>query len=100
MTVGELFYGAAKSSREKENRLLIEKLLLSVVVIDGTQNIMERFGEIKGKLEKMGKRKEDADLMVAACALEECSKLISGNKRHYADIDGVVLETGRRNRSN
>jgi predicted nucleic acid-binding protein len=92
MTVGELYYGAGKSRNEKANSLVVEKFLLSVVVIESTGSIMRRFGAIKAALNGMGRKKEDADILVAACALEECDTLITGNLRHYRDIEGLVLE--------
>jgi len=39
-----------------------------------------------------GKRQEDADIFVAACALVECDRLITGNMKHYKEIKELSIE--------
>jgi tRNA(fMet)-specific endonuclease VapC len=92
ITVAELYYGAEKSKKKNEMKLLVDKFLLSVNIIESTTEISKKFGEIKGNIELKGKRQEDADLFIAACTLIECEKLITGNIKHYKNIDKLRIE--------
>lgn len=92
MTVGELFYGASKSAKQVENRLLVEHLLLSMPVLESDYSIMHRFGELKAIREKKGEKRSDADLLIASVALIRCTRLITGNIAHFENIPGLVIE--------
>lgn len=93
MTVGELFYGAAKSSRPEANRDLVETFLLTVPCMETDREIMRRFGEEKARLTSIGAALPDADVLIAAAALRHNSKLISGNLKHFGRFPGLVAES-------
>ena len=92
ITVAELYYGAEKSQHKDEMKIVVEKFLLSVNIIETDMRICKKFGELKGNLELQGTRQEDADIFVAACALIECDRLITGNGKHYQEIKELKLE--------
>lgn len=89
MTMGELFYGAARSSKPAENRQLVEQFLLSVPCIQSDRSIMDKFGSLKADLAARGEMLPDADLLVAATALTRCDALVSGNAAHFARFTGL-----------
>ena len=91
MNVAELFYGAEKSSNPKKNKAVVEQFLLTVRTINSNRNIMKRFGQLKAQLEQSGSPLADADLFVAAAALENCTHLITGNTKHFSRIEGLNL---------
>jgi tRNA(fMet)-specific endonuclease VapC len=91
MTVAELFYGAAKSANPRKNTPIVEQFLLTVHVINSSQNIMKRFGQLKARLERDGVPLADADLLIAATALESCTLLVSGNTQHFTRIEELSL---------
>ena len=92
ITVGELFYGAEKSQFKTKILLLVEEFLLATPVIHSSNRIMKRFGTIKSELEKIGQIIPDADILIAATALCECSKLISGNIKHLKRIPELNVQ--------
>ena len=92
MTVGELNYGAEKSRNPERNRRLVVEFLLSVVVINSDNIIMQQFGRIKAGLAANRTPLADADVLIAATALTKCSKMISGNLKHFSKIDGLLIE--------
>ena len=92
MTAAELYYGAAKSSQMAHNRNLVEKFLLTVNIIHSDAEIVRTYGELKAQLEKTGIPLADADLLIAATAMERCTKLITGNSRHYKRIEQLRIE--------
>jgi tRNA(fMet)-specific endonuclease VapC len=92
MTAGELFYGAEKSNNREKNRILVEEFLLSVNILHSDTAIMRRFGEIKAALKSAQILLADADILIAASALEKCKKLITGNSNHFSRINSLTLE--------
>jgi tRNA(fMet)-specific endonuclease VapC len=95
MTIAELYYGAEKSSEPEANFAAIEKLLLSVEIVQTDHSILKRFGALKASLQKKGSPPADADALIAAATLEKADKLVTGNARHFERIPGLVLEDWR-----
>ncbi len=95
MTIAELYYGAEMSRDPEANFAAIEKLLLSVEVVQTDLAILKRFGAIKSALQKEGMSLADADVLIAAATLERANKLITSNARHFQRIPGLVLEDWR-----
>jgi tRNA(fMet)-specific endonuclease VapC len=92
MTVGELFYGAARSSAPDRNRMLVELFLVSVRVLDSDLRVMRRFGELKAQLVALGATVPDADLLIAAVCLTHQATLATGNVRHFKRLDVLQVE--------
>jgi predicted nucleic acid-binding protein len=92
MTVGELVYGAEKSSNRLHNTALVEQFLLTVNVLLSTLPVMTRFGQLKAMLEREGDPLPDADVLIAATALVFCDRLITGNVAHFSRFDGLRVE--------
>jgi len=92
MASGELFYGAENSAFPDENKLLVEKFILTVPIVHTDAAILRRFGELKARLKKKNQLLPDADIFVAAVTLEKAEALVTGNTRHFERIDGLALE--------
>ena len=92
ITAGELYYGVFNSSDPKSNLTLVRAFLETLPVIQSDNGIMEKFGELKAKLRAKGQMLPDADIIIASTCLEKCSKLITGNIRHYSRIESIKLE--------
>lgn len=92
ITACELAYGAARSSRPRENRVVVEEFL-STLPVYGLDRVATRwFGELKAQLERGARTVADADLYIAAIALAQGAELVTGNLRHYGRIPDLVLE--------
>ena len=92
MVEGELFYGIEKSMRKSENKAATEFFLEGVEIVYSDHEIMAKFGELKGELERQGARIDDADLIIAATALCCNAALATGNVKHFERIDGLRIE--------
>ena len=92
MTAAELYYGASKSSCVAVNIEIIEEFLLTVDIIQSDLAIIRTYGQLKSRLELAGMALADADLLIAATAIEKCEKLITGNTRHYSRITQLSIE--------
>ncbi len=96
MSVAELYYGAEKSGSIIENKVLIEKFLLTLEIIDSNLDIMKKFGQLKRNLEIKGYPTADADLFIAAVTLYSGEKLITGNIKHFIKIEELKVENWMR----
>jgi predicted nucleic acid-binding protein len=83
MVEGELYYGVEKSSDPKTNLARTENLLRSLPIYHPTSGIMRLFGRLKAELERKGTRVDDADVLIAATAIEFDATLATGNIRHF-----------------
>ena len=69
----------------------LENSFHSTVVIPYNHEICKRYAEIKATLEATGRRIEDNDIWIAACAVGYSIPLISHNRSHFERVFGRVL---------
>ena len=92
MTVGELFYGAERSKYKLKNLNLVDEFILSIDIINTDFGILRKFGELKSNLYEKNIMLPDADILIASTALTKCSKLITGNIKHFNRFENLVVE--------
>ena len=92
ITFGELTYGARKSKHPEKNIATVNRIGELFSIVDINQGIIEIFGEIKAKLEILGKRIDDMDLLIASTAIYMNMSLVTNNKNHFSRIPDLILE--------
>lgn len=92
MTAAELYYGAERSRNPTKNHRLIEQFLMTVEILHPDRAVLQEFGRMKHALETQGIPLADADLFIAATCIKKCTKLITGNMKHYERIPGLKIE--------
>jgi tRNA(fMet)-specific endonuclease VapC len=92
VTASELFYGAAKSAKPDANAALVVRFLNTLPVLGPDLASGRLFGEVKARLAIAGQMVADADLFIASIALSRGATLVTGNRKHYERIPGIVLE--------
>lgn len=92
ITACELSYGAAKSTRARENRSLVEEFLATLALLGLDAAAARHFGVLKARLKRRGRMLADADLLIASIALAHDATLVTGNRRHYERIAGLRIE--------
>ena len=92
MVIGELYYGAFKSTVREEELNRVAMFVDIFPVILPSKRSMSRFGEIKANLKLKGMPLADADIIIASIALEEGFPLVTGNVKHYSRIEGLAIE--------
>ena len=92
VTASELFYGAAKSSKQEANAALIVRFLNTLTVLTPDLASARLFGELKAMLASNGQVVADADLFIAAISVSLGATLVTGNRKHYERIPGLVIE--------
>lgn len=93
ITQAELFYGAYKSKKPKENLNKIKQMLeeLEIQVISLDQKIINNYGKLKARLEKKGKKLDEFDLLIAATAFSLKLILATQNIKHFQRISQLKL---------
>jgi len=92
ITYGELVYGARKSQHVEKNVATVKRVSELFPVIELNKEIIEIFGEIKAKLEILGTRIEDMDLLIGSTALYLNQILVTNNEAHFCKIPDLKIE--------
>jgi tRNA(fMet)-specific endonuclease VapC len=94
ITLGELVYGAHRM-RER-TAILLEKieavLLPNLPVLDFDTVAARRYGEIRAELERLGTPIGDADMRIAAIALSNGVRVVTGNERYFRRVPELETE--------
>ena len=87
----ELYYGAYKSSRQDENLAAAKGLLNSLFLIGTGEDSMEIAAKLITNLETEGRTIDMRDLFIAAICLTNALPLLTKNKKHFENIQGLKL---------
>ena len=90
VVIGELFYGAHKSARAKENIARIEDLASSSVILGCDTETARMYGEIKNNLRIKGHPIPENDIWIAAIAVQHNLTLVSRDA-HFSEIENLKV---------
>lgn len=92
VTLGELVYGAERSSQPERNLQDIEGMIarLEVMPFDNTAAI--HFGQLRAELYRTGKPIGPYDMMIAGHARSLGLILVSNNTKEFIRVPGLRLE--------
>jgi tRNA(fMet)-specific endonuclease VapC len=88
IVVGELYYGAYKSSRAQENVVRIDDFAASNVVLSCDADTARWYGLVKDKLRQRGSPIPENDLWVAAVALQHDLTLVTRDT-HFNEVENL-----------
>jgi tRNA(fMet)-specific endonuclease VapC len=93
INVGEIYYGANRSSKKKQILKVFEKMVFpNVNILPFDRQSGQVFGMLKAELEKRGIGCSEPDLRIAAVAIQHSLILITGNTKHFKNIPGLRIE--------
>jgi len=92
ITVAELEYGVAKSSRPDQNREALLNFLAPLQIITFDTVAAQHYGEIRAYLEKRGGTIGAMDLLLAAHARSRSLIMVTNNEREYSRVPGLRIE--------
>ena len=95
LVIAELNYGAKASQKAKENLEKLDRFLDIVKVVPFNLECAKIFGTIKSKLRKLGKPTGEMDALIAATAISHKATLITSNRKHFENIEGLKIEIWR-----
>ncbi len=92
LVVAELDYGAKVSQRAKENLEKLYQFLNIIQVVPFDVECAKVFGTVKSKLRSLGKPTGEVDTLIAATAMAHEATLVTSNKKHFENIEGLKVE--------
>lgn len=93
ITLGELVYGAHRSKRPGHFMSRLKEMLLpNLKVLAFDRKAAEVYGEVRAKLEKVGRPVAEPDLRIASICLFQDASLATGNVRHYQKVPELKVE--------
>jgi len=88
----ELFFGAMKSSRIRENLTLLDELFENFESLSFDDDAARKYGEIRSDLDRQGTPIGPNDLMIAAIAAVHDAVLVTHNTREFMRVTGLKIE--------
>jgi tRNA(fMet)-specific endonuclease VapC len=92
IAIGELYYGANKSTRVKENATRISEFATRNALLLCDPVTAQWYGQIKDGLRKKGRPIPENDIWIADTAVQYDLTLITRDD-HFRDIDGLRVES-------
>jgi tRNA(fMet)-specific endonuclease VapC len=92
ITLSELEYGAAKSSRPAQNKLAIIEFLAPFEILPYDDMAAQEYGKVRAYLEKQGTPIGSMDMLIAAHALSLNCILVTNNEREFRQIPTLKIE--------
>lgn len=92
ITRGELLFGAQKSHSPQKAFAVLEELEKYIPCLPMSGEVGNCYGEIRHKLEKLGKPIGNNDLWIAAHAVAENLILVTNNETEFARIPELSVE--------
>jgi tRNA(fMet)-specific endonuclease VapC len=93
LVAAELDYGAKASQQAARNHERLHRLLDIVQVVPFDLRCAEAFETIKSRLRAIGKPTGEVDALIAATAIAHKAVLVTANKRHFENIEGLRIES-------
>ena len=93
ISVGELYEGIYGSPNKEKDGQILKEFLKGITLLELTEDICRKFGEIRNNLRKRGELIGDFDLLIASTALINNLTLLTGNVKHYERIKGLKIKS-------
>jgi tRNA(fMet)-specific endonuclease VapC len=93
VTLGELHYGAEKSTRHLENLQAIEHFTARLELLPFTKQAAAHYGQIRAQLDRVGRPAGAYDMMIGGHARSEGLVLVTNNLRVFEPMDGLRVES-------
>lgn len=91
LTIAELLFGAARSSRPEANRQRVETFTRELRVVAFDHTCAGHFGRLKADLFSRGRPIPDFDIAIAATALSQGATVVTADG-HFGHVDELQVE--------
>jgi predicted nucleic acid-binding protein len=93
INVGEIYFGANRSSKKKQILMAFEEMVFpNVNILPFDRQSGQVFGILKAELENRGIGCSEPGLRIAAVAIQHNLVLVTGNTKHFENIPGLRIE--------
>ncbi len=90
ITVEEIFYGLSKKGAQKQMAWFEKLIRLRCAIMPITESIARQCGMLRGQLQRQGITRSQADLLIAATAIQHQLALSTRNERDFKEC-GIPL---------
>ena len=91
ITIAELKYGATKSPRAEHHHKILSEFLSTIQVIP-IIDLLDDYAVERVRLEKLGIRIDDFDLLIGITAVVNRFTMITNNVKHLGRIKNIKIE--------
>ena len=91
ISLAELYEGIFNSTNPEGNESSLQDFLTGVSLVDVDQETCRIFGRERGRLRREGRRPAEFDLLIAATCLRHGFTLLSNNRRHFEQVEGLAI---------
>ncbi|MHA1745923.1 MAG: type II toxin-antitoxin system VapC family toxin [Promethearchaeota archaeon] len=91
IAIGELHYGARKSTRVDENLTRINQLLAQSVILSSDEETGYWYGIVKDQLRRAGNPIPENDIWIAAITIQR-NLILATRDKHFKVVDGLNIE--------
>jgi tRNA(fMet)-specific endonuclease VapC len=91
VSIAELKYGAAKSNRSAYHNEMVANFISDIQVIP-IIDVLDVYATEKVRLERLGTRIDDFDLLIGASAIENDLILVTNNISHLGRMVDIQIE--------
>lgn len=92
ITLSELYFGVAKSSKPDENLIALQEFISPLEILDFTISDSVIYGKIRNSLEKKGLPIGAMDLLIASIAKSNDLILVTNNVKEFSRIEDLKIE--------
>jgi tRNA(fMet)-specific endonuclease VapC len=92
ITLSELEYGAARSSKPEQNRLALGEFLAPLEILSYDDMAAYEYGKIRAYLHRKGTLIGSMDMLIAAHALSVDCSLVTNNVREFNRVPSLKIE--------
>jgi tRNA(fMet)-specific endonuclease VapC len=92
VTLGELHYGAEKSTRRADNLLPIENFVARLDVMPFRPKAAAHYGQVRAELERAGTPCGPHDMQIGGHARSEGVIVVTNNLREFDRMQGIRVE--------
>ena len=92
IALGELYFGAARSSRPIANRAVLDQFVDGRIILFCDLLVAREYGRLKSELKGQGTPLPENDMWIAAIALRY-GLTVASRDRHFREIEGLAVES-------
>ena len=92
ITVAELEFGVQKSQFPTKNQQALNQFLLPLTIVDFDRAAAIVYGDIRARLEKLGKPIGSLDTLIAAHALSLHITLVTNNVKEFSRVPNLQID--------
>ena len=92
IALAELEFGARASKQPAENLAKLAEFVEFSPVLSFDAMCASCYGEIRNRLKSSGRPIGETDMLIGAVALAHRATIVTRNKRHFMEIEGLQVE--------